>query len=130
MWRSARRNHLSGPWEQYGQKLNYYGVQVGTTLEFWEDKDWISSQNPYGWMHWYCDFYKGKRTPDDERQIKRWQGLAGPRGRFMRFLVTQIIKKNAKYNDESVSPKIRQVLQHWGYTLTKKDFERELRRRT
>ena len=36
-------------------------------------------------MFWRCDFYQGKRGQDDERQIKRWQGLAGPRGRFMRF---------------------------------------------
>ena len=47
----------------------------------------------------------------------------------MRFLVTQIIKKNAKWNDEKVSPKIRQVLQHWGYKLTKKDFDIEIKRR-
>ena len=41
----------------------------------------------------------------------------------MRFLVTQILKKGTKWNDETVSPKIRQVLQHWGYKLTKKDFD-------
>ena len=74
-------------------------------------------------------FYNGKRCPDDERQVKRWKALAGKRGRFMRFLVTQIIKKNAKWNDESVSPKIRQVLQHWGYKLTKRDFDNEVKRR-
>ena len=27
-----------------------------------------------------------------KRQIQRWKGLAGPKGRFMRFLVTQILK--------------------------------------
>ena len=47
----------------------------------------------------------------------------------MRFLVTQILRKNGKYNDESISPKIRQVLQHWGYVLTKKDFDNEIKRR-
>ena len=47
----------------------------------------------------------------------------------MRFLVTQILKKGAKYDDESVSPKIRQVLQHWAYVLTKKDFNSEVKRR-
>ena len=33
--------------------------------------------------------------------------------------------KNAgsKYDFYSVSPKIRQILLHWGYELTKKDFE-------
>mgnify|MGYP003317291098 CR=1 FL=1 len=100
---------------------NKYKVKVCTTLEFWESKKWITKHHPYGWVHWYCDFYLGKRGPDDERQIKRWKALAGPRGRFMRFLVTQILKKKGKWNDESISPKIRQVLQHWGYKLTKKD---------
>ena len=59
----------------------------------------------------------------------RWLALAGPRGRFMRFLVTQIIKKKGKWNDTTTSPKIRQVLQHWGYKLTKKDYDTEIKRR-
>ena len=47
----------------------------------------------------------------------------------MRFLVTQIIKKKGEWDDETISPKIRQVLQHWGYVLTKKDYTNELKRR-
>ena len=36
--------------------------------------------------------------------------------------------KNAgsKYDDYSISPKIRQILLHWDYELTKKDFFDEL----
>lgn len=113
----------------YDKNINKYKVKVGTSLEFWEGKNWIKETHPYGWVHWYCDFYHGKRGEDDERQIKRWQGLAGPRGRFMRFLVTKILQKKGKYDDETVSPKIRQVLQHWGYVLTKKDYEYEIKRR-
>ena len=73
----------------------------------------------------------GKRCLDDERQIKRWKALAGKRGRFMRFLVTQIMKKGAKkdWDNSDISPKIRQVLQHWGYKLTKRDFNHEIKRR-
>ena len=115
--------------EEYDKSKNKYKVKVGTSLEFWESKKWIKPSHPYGWVQWYCDFYMGKRSDDDERQIKRWLGIAGPRGRFMRFLVTQILKKKTDYNDESVSPKIRQVLQHWGYKLTKKDFDNEVERR-
>ena len=85
--------------------------------------------HPYGWVQLYCVFYQGKRCPDDERQIQRLKNLAGPRGRFMRFLVTQIIKKGAKWNDETISPKIRQVLQHWGYKLTNADYNNEIKRR-
>ena len=108
---------------------NKYKVRVGTSLEFWESKDWIKESHPYGWVHWYCDFYMGKRSDDDVRQIQRWKALAGPKGRFMRFLVTQILKKNTTWDDENISPKIRQVLQHWGYQLTKKDYDNEVKRR-
>ena len=115
--------------KDYDKKINKYKVKVGTSLEFWEGKGWIKKHNPYGWVHWYCDYKMGKRGPDDERQIKRWLKLAGPKGRFRNFLVTQIVKKKGKWNDETISPKIRQVLQHWGYKLTKKDFDAEIKRR-
>ena len=29
---------------------------------------------------------------------------------------------NGKFDDYSISPKIREILLHWGYELTKKDF--------
>lgn len=126
-WKDIPESNLSS--SDYDKTINKYNCKVGTSLDFWEGKHWITKHNPYGWMHWYCDFYSGRRTPDDERQIKRWKGLAGPRGRFMRFLVTQILKRNGTYNDETISPKIRQVLQHWGYKLTNKDFKREITRK-
>ena len=127
-WKNVPEENLSSP--EYDVTKNKYNVKVGLDLEYWEEKKWMHPRNPYGWVHWYCDFYSGKRCDDDERQIQRWKGLAGPRGRFMRFLVTKILQKNTKYNDETVSPKIRQVLQHWGYVLTKKDFDNEVKRRT
>ena len=126
-WKNVPMENLIS--EEYDKSKNKYKVKVGTSLEFWESKNWIKESHPYGWVQWYCDFYMGKRSDDDERQIKRWLGIAGTRGRFMRFLVTQILKKKTDYNDESVSPKIRQVLQHWGYKLTKKDFDNEVKRR-
>lgn len=123
-WEGIPEENLSS--REYDIKKNKYGVKVGTSLEFWEDKNWMRKSHPYGWVQWYCDYYNGERSEDDDRQIKRWESLAGPNGRFRKFLVTQIIKKNGKWNDENISPKIRQVLQHWGYKLTKKDFEKEL----
>ena len=33
-------------------------------------------------------------------------------------------KKRTTYNDESVSPVIRQTLQHWGVRLTAKDMKK------
>lgn len=143
-------NYLTLHWDNYNKNINKYNVKVGQTLEEWEKKDWISSNHPYGWIHWYCDIFINERCDDDLRQIKRWKGLASKNGRFRKWLITLIIKKfikkypdkiikltdiykyskNGKFNsnslkilnnyckDYSISPKIRQTLQHWGYKLT------------
>ena len=37
----------------------------------WESSGWINPCDPYGWFQWYCWFYLGRRTSDDERQIGR-----------------------------------------------------------
>ena len=37
-------------------------------------------------------------------------------------LVKMIENANSKFDDYSISPKIRQILLHWGYELTEKDF--------
>ena len=41
-----------------------------------------------------------------------------------RFRGKLVKKKNSgsKYDNYSISPKIRQILLHWGYELTEKDF--------
>ena len=107
----------------YNKKINKYGVKSGTSLELWEEKDWIKAQDPYGWVQWYCRFFKGRRSPDDSRQIRRWKNFAGTKGRFRNQLISRIIGKDARYNDYHVSPVIRQSLQHWAYQLTEEDFE-------
>lgn len=122
-WKGIPENHLTSDWDSYDKSINKYNVKVGTTLEFWECKKWIDKQNPYGWMQWYCDFYIGERGEDDERQIDRWKKTAGPNSRFRRALINLINKKNTTFDDYTVSPKIRQVLQHWGCVLTQKDLE-------
>ncbi len=105
-------------------KLNKYGVHSGTSLKYWESKHWIKAQDPYGWVQWYCRFYKGRRSKDDKRQIDRWLKFAGPNGRFRLRLIHMIKRKHKKYNDISVSPVIRQGLQQWGYRLTNGDFKK------
>ena len=45
--------------------------------------------------------------------------------RFRGKLVKMIRNDGSKYDDFSISPKIRQILLHWGYKLTKKDFFNE-----
>ena len=108
---------------EYDKTINKYKVKCGSSLETWEENDWIIKQDPYGWFQWYCRYYLGRRSEDDERQIKRWLALAGPNGRFRRRLMNEIIKKKKRYNDYTVSPVIRQVLLHWGYELTSKDLQ-------
>ena len=118
------------PWGAYDKHINKYQVKVGATLEAWREKGWIQDQDPYGWVQWYCQYKAGRRSEDDERQIKRWLALAGPKGRFRLALITQITKKGSTWDNDLISPKIRQTLQHWGYKLTKKDFDSEKKRRS
>lgn len=120
-WNGIPNSWLTNDWDDYDKNINKYNVNVGTTLEYWEDKKWITTYHPYGWVQWYCDFYTGKRCNDDQRQITRWIRTAGPKSRFRRALINLIKKKKTKYDDFTISPKRRQTLQHWAYALTKKD---------
>ena len=121
-WKNIPKKNLVSSWNDYDKNINKYKVKVGTTLEYWECKDWITKHHPYGWVQWYCSFYMGERGPDDEWQIKRWIGTVGPRGRFRRRLINLINKHNSTFDDDTISPKIRQTLQHWGYILTQNDM--------
>lgn len=106
-------------------RLNRYKVKSGSSLEDWEKKGWIKAQDPYGWVEWYCHFYLGRRTSDDQRQIDRWKGVAN--GRFRNRLINMCDQKKKKFDDESVSPVIRQLLLQWGYELTKRDYDNYLK---
>lgn len=119
-WEGIPKEHMIS--SEYDINVNKYKVKVGTSLRYWESKNWISPLHPYGWIQWYCDFYKGKRSADDERQIKRWLGVMS---RFKSQLLKQIITHSKKtntpvtsnINNYKISPRIRQTLQHWGYVL-------------
>ena len=93
----------------YDINVNKYRVKCGTSLRFWEIKGWIHKQDLYGWFQWYCRYYLGKRIDDDERQIKRWMNIVN---RFKGILVKMIKNRGAKFDDYSMSPKIRQILLH------------------
>ncbi len=73
-------------------------------------------------FHRYCRFvYNNRRTDDDERQIQRWKNFTGPKGRFKLNLINKIKAAEARFDDASISPVIRQGLLHWGYELTAAD---------
>jgi hypothetical protein len=122
----------------YNKKVNKYGVKCGTSLELWESKGWINKYDCYGWFQWYCRFFNGRRLKgtkgklEDERQIKRWQGVCGEKGRFRNWLINDIYKKTEEgkkecIEDYNISPVKRQTLQHWGYKLNKSDFKKRIK---
>ena len=105
----------------YDTSVNKYKIKCGSSLRFWENKGWIREQDPYGWFQWYCRYYLGRRSDDDERQIARWNNIVN---RFRGVIDKMIKSGNPKYDDYSISPKIRQILLHWGYELVENDFKK------
>ena len=57
-------------------------------------------------------------SSDEKRQINRWERIVR---RFRGKLVKIIKDAGSKFNDYSISLKIRQILFQWGYELTEKD---------
>lgn len=112
----------------YREAVNTYKVKCGGSLEMWETSGWIVTQDPYGWFQWYCRFYQGRRTKDDERQISRWAKCAGVRGRWRNNLITKVVRSGCGYDNPTVSPVVRQTLQHWGYRLTPEDYKEGAKR--
>ena len=91
-------------------KLNYFSVDASQPLSVWAAKGWIHSQDPRGWFQWYCRYYMGRRTDEEDvRQIKRWRA-------FRRHLGA--IKKYCEQYDFNCRKKQRQALLHWAYDST------------
>ncbi|MFZ2049262.1 MAG: hypothetical protein WAV25_03135 [Minisyncoccia bacterium] len=92
------------------KELNFFKINASQSLAVWRAKGWINPQDPRGWFQWYSRYYLGRRTDDDERQIKRW--LA------MRRHITQI-ENNCRAGDIYCRPRQRQALLHWAYDSRK-----------
>ena len=82
--------------------------------DFGKIKGCIKDIDPYGWFQWYCRYHLGRRSSDDSRQINRWLGIVN---RFKGILIKMIKDEDTTFDDFNVSPKIRQILLHWGYEL-------------
>lgn len=92
--------------ECHDPELNYFRVNASKPLAYWVEKGWIHPADPRGWFQWYCRYYMGRRSDDDERQIKRWKN--------MRRHIAQI-RKNCEPWDMNCRPKQRQAVLHWAY---------------
>lgn len=98
----------------YDKKVNHFKAACGGSLDMWESSGWINPIDPFGWFQWYCHFFNGRRTSDDERQIKRWAQFTNPKGRFVQPLIKKCARLNTTLDDAKVSPVTRQNLLHWG----------------
>ena len=92
--------------EKRNDKLNFFGVDASKPLSYWREKGWIREQDPRGWFQWYCRYWMGRRSEDDERQVKRWKAMARHIGQ---------IRKNCIKGDLMCRPRQRQALLHWAY---------------
>lgn len=92
-------------------QINRWRVECGSSYEEWVSNGWIKEQDPYGWVNWYINFYYGRRSEDDSRQIGRWFSFKG------RHIGT--LKRSAKPDEISKGLKTRQNLLHWAVNSTK-----------
>jgi hypothetical protein len=104
---------------KYSPKLNKFKLRSGMDYRYWKDMKWIRSQDPRGWFQWYCNYYLGRRSIDDERQIVRWKDFCGEKGRWR----NNIYSKIHRTGDWNIAPRIQQSLLHWGYQVNQQDYE-------
>jgi hypothetical protein len=90
--------------------LNYFRVDASQSLAEWRRKGWVSGQDPRGWFQWYCRYYMGRRSSDDDRQVRRWRAI--------RRHVSQLRKACAR-GDLDCRRRQRQALLHWAYDSRK-----------
>ena len=96
--------------ERHDRRLNYFGVSASQPLAVWRKKGWIHRDDPRGWFQWYCRYYMGRRSLDDERQIKRWRAI--------RRHIAQL-RANCPRRAMDCRPRQRQALLQWAYDSRK-----------
>ena len=91
-------------------RLNFFRVKASLSLAEWRRHGWIHPQDPRGWFQWYCRYYMGRRSRDDERQIRRWRAV-------QRHVAA--IRRNCEARDLECRRKQRQAVLHWAYDSRK-----------
>lgn len=106
--------------------INRFEVRAGQSLQEWEKAGWIWAEDPRGWAQWYTRFWAGRRTEDDERQVRRWMKVAGPTGRFKNALIKKVAASGGLrvLGEEDIGRVVRQCLWQWGYELTESEWEK------
>ena len=77
--------------------------------------------DPYGQFQWYFRYWLSRSSLDDEREINRQKGIAS---RIKGKLIKVTKDVNGRFNEYSISLKIRQILLHWSYELVETDLLR------
>lgn len=90
--------------------LNFFGVDASQPLGVWRRKGWIYPDDPRGWFQWYCRYYMGRRSLDDDRQIRRWRQMARHVAQVRHGCPRRVL---------DCRPRQRQALLHWAYDSRK-----------
>lgn len=56
---------------EYSKSKNYYNIKASMSKDAWSNYNWLDENSPLGCYEWYCNFFYGKRSADDNRQINR-----------------------------------------------------------
>jgi DNA-directed RNA polymerase beta' subunit len=85
--------------EEMGVYDQVYGdAESEASMEKWPEH-WVNPQDPLGWLQWYQRYAGGRRTDDDDRQMKRWRSFKARHG-------SQYLKKP--------TDRRRAALRNWG----------------
>lgn len=83
--------------ESYNSIYGKHGPQLAS-MRRWPEH-WLDDQDTQGWLEWYSNYADGRRSDQDERQIKRWKAFKQRHG-------AQFVRKP--------TPRRAYALRNWG----------------